>query len=273
MRNACKVEIKRAFQSTAMKIIIIIGALLAVWHTVDTYKSWQEYLQIREQYTSPLFSMRSLYTELMMMNGNEIQYVLFHNLLPLFAAFPFAVSYYADRKNGYQKNLYVRETRKEYFCGKITAVFLSGGTAVVMPAILDFIFLSTFMPAVKPDSCVMNGTLSPASNWQNLFYEQPFMYFIIYIMIYFVGGGILALFALAVSRWLKKSLLAFMSPFLLCIVMQLLLKDNRGFVPYTFLNMKQENRFQIWQMIVTLGVIAGVSIWGFLRKNKKEEVL
>ena len=55
--------------------------------------------------------------------------------------------------------------------------------------------------------------------------------------------------------------------------MQLLLKDNRGFVPYTFLNMKQENRFQIWQMIVTLGVIAGVSIWGFLRKNKKEEVL
>ena len=81
VRNACKVEIKRAFQSTAMKIIIIIGALLAVWHTVDTYKSWQEYLQIREQYTSPLFSMRSLYTELMMMNGNEIQYVLFHNLL------------------------------------------------------------------------------------------------------------------------------------------------------------------------------------------------
>ena len=120
MRNACKVEIKRAFQSTAMKIIIIIGALLAVWHTVDTYKSWQEYLQIREQYTSPLFSMRSLYTELMMMNGNEIQYVLFHNLLPLFVSADFRLLFRIMQieKTDIEKNLYVRETRKEYFLVK-----------------------------------------------------------------------------------------------------------------------------------------------------------
>ncbi len=264
MKNGCKVEIKRAFRSGTMKIAILLGFLLSCWHVIDTYGQWKEYWIIRERYTSPLFSMPSLYTKLMGMNGNQIQSVLFHNLIPMFAALPFSVSYWTDQKSGYQKNIYTREKKGHYFLGKLTAVFLSGGTVVIVPVVTDFILLSTFLPASNPDSCVVNGCLAAFCNWQTIFYQEPFLYVLIYLIIYFVGGGILALVALATSKWIKKSLIAFLSPFFLCIVIQILLQEYPGFAPYSFLNMSQPQRFEIWQMVVSLCLIGCFSIGAFL---------
>ena len=134
MRNACKVD--QTCSKHGNKIIIIVG---------NCWRVWRAWIHIRAgkricRYGSSihrLCSMRSLYTELMMMNGNKIG-VYYFNICSVVCCISRLLFQLWDRKNGCQKNLYVQGTQRIFF-QKIAACSV-GGTAVSDAGYFNFYF-------------------------------------------------------------------------------------------------------------------------------------
>lgn len=95
---------------------------------------------------------------------------LFFLILPLLAALPFADSYFHDLRGGYLYNVCLRTDKKHYFAAKYLAVFLSGGTAVTLPLLANFLLCSMFLPSMKPES--VNAYIRVYSSFPHLFFSH-----------------------------------------------------------------------------------------------------
>lgn len=136
---------------------------------------------------------------------------MFFLVLPLLAALPFADSYFQDLRGGYIYNVCLRADKKHYFTAKYLAVFLSGGTAVTLPLLANFLLCSMFLPSMKPE--VVNAYIRIDSSFPHLFFSYPVLYVLLYLAIIFVFSGLLACLSLVATRHLGYAFLVLLAPF------------------------------------------------------------
>ena len=70
--------------------------------------------------------------------GVNFENELFVRIIPLLAAIPYAITYCSDIRTGIVKNYYIRTKKINYLFSKYLAVFLTGGTTVTVPLLINF---------------------------------------------------------------------------------------------------------------------------------------
>ena len=272
--NTIKLEIKRSFRSRGFLIAVIIGIVCILYKNIDFY------IKIREYYEA--FPKGEFYEELNKQTfysvwlvgdfTNAITMYIFY-FLGLIVTIPFGVSYYLDKKKGYVKNICVRAGRKCYLKAKFTAVFLSGGVAVLVPVLLDFLFSKIWIPH---DFVYMPFTiLNTRSEWGVFVIDHLYISAIIIFVAWFVFGGALATVSLVVSVIAEDYFTIMLTPFFLMLILIYIpnfVPDKLyKYFPYYFLSMFGDSNPIIG--IVISGLMTILTFSSFYVAEAKKDIL
>lgn len=277
MRKIIGFEIERAFKSREMLYSLLIGFSIVIahfcWFTVPSYieNVSGTYKELSQQ---PM----ALYSHWIGGEYITVLSILFYWMLPILAVLPFGMSFYWDRKNGYIKNIVTRIEKKKYLLSKFIAVFLSAGTALVLPLLLNFMLTAGWLPALQPECSTGDYPIFANSMWSELFYTKPLLYVILFLVIDFILAGSLAIIALAAVYWLDNVFVVLLSPFLVYWIAdttiityfgEILIQYNPRFLAMPSQPIVLEEKSVI--IVVAILLIIPFSI--YYRKGKKEDIL
>ncbi len=222
MRNTLKIELKKAIHNKYFLITFTIAIFIALWSSVHTFQYMnriQQYLLLIGNNKNPNHSADSLYNNWMGGQFGSFPTDLYYFILPLIAAFPYGWSYFQERKNGYSKNVICRCGRKNYVLSKYICTFIIGGITVLLPLIMNYIIVACFVPARMPDPCCnIHYAVFGDCMWSNLFYTNPLLYDVCYMILTFVFGGLWATISMMASYFLKNKFAVLLVPYILLII-------------------------------------------------------
>lgn len=209
-------EIKRSFNTLGMGLALIIGSALSLWHVISVIIPTRKWLvsTLVSMTPDPLYIPTGLYNNWM---GNEmfsIQSYVFFLIIPLLSVLPFGVSFYEDLETGYIINVCTRINKMVYYRAKYLAVFLSGGTVVAFPLLLNLILSSMFLPAFLPDNG-SGGTVFTTTMAYSIYYTHPLIYVCVFIVINFLFAGVMATLSLSYTYITERRLGVMIAPFVL----------------------------------------------------------
>lgn len=210
MQNILKFELKRAFINRFFVIAVLIGFIIVVIQTTDSTLIYANNLTLIEG----LYP-QSVFNSYIGLSLSSVWPYVFYMIFPLIASLPYASSYLSDVKSGYVKTIFIKTKKVYYFSAKLFAVFLSGGTAVLLPLLFNLWMTALCVPSVIPDISTGFFAIFGDCFAADLYYTHPFIYILIYDLIIFVTSGVLACTALAFSHFIKYKYVVTLSPFLL----------------------------------------------------------
>ena len=267
-------EIKRAFNTIGMKLALLVGCALSIWHVITVIMPISE----GQNYELSANAIDDLYVPISLFStwmGNElfpIQSYIFYLILPLLAVLPFGSSFFEDIKSGYIINVCTRVEKKIYFKAKYLAVFLSGGVAVVAPLLLNLVLSSMFMPAFIPDNGTV-GTISPTTMVYEVFFTHPLIYVLMFIVIDFIFAGVIATLALSYTYFTEHRFGVMIVPFVFHFFIYSLtnLIDKTDYSLFFMLNGGANNNYLPMYILYFLLFFA-LSYVIFMWKGKKQDV-
>ena len=267
-------EIKRAFNTIGMKLALLVGCALSIWHVITVIMPISE----GQNYELSANAIDDLYVPISLFStwmGNElfpIQSYIFYLILPLLAVLPFGSSFFEDIKSGYIINVCTRVEKKLYFKAKYLAVFLSGGVAVVAPLLLNLVLSSMFMPAFIPDNGTV-GTISPTTMAYEVFFTHPLIYVLMLIVIDFIFAGVIATLALSYTYFTEHRFGVMIVPFVFYFFIYSLtnLIDKTDYSLFFMLNGGANNNYLPVYILYFLLFFA-LSYVIFMWKGKKQDV-
>lgn len=212
MQKILKIELKRAFYNKLFLISVLIGCIITGMQIYQNVLPMMEY-NVNTYVEMPPHSVFSKWIGAGFTFWDDLFFIIF----PLLASIPFADSFYIDCKTGYVKNIFTRTKKSDYYLSKFIAVFLSGGTTVIIPLLLNLYLSALCLPSIIPD--VTAGTFPIFSNSTGaaFFYTHPFLYVFLYMLLIFIVSGILVTIALAFSFLVNYQYVVTLTPFM-CLI-------------------------------------------------------
>ncbi len=213
MKRVMKIEFERAYRSIGMKAALGIGLFIAVIQFIQYSYPWRNHILTWFSGSDNEYPL-SLFNMWIGVDDTHPWLAVYMTIFPILAAMPYGVSYYLDIKSGYVRNVCVRSGKKKYLAAKYFAVFVSAGTTVLIPMIFNLLLTAAFFPALIPS---MNGLFAPGGvgMFAGIFYTNPWLYVLIYLMMYFIYGGVLASISIAVTDFIRNSFLILLFPFII----------------------------------------------------------
>ena len=222
--NTIKLECKKAICNKFFLLAVLIGIAITFLSLIPMlqsyYQDMNQHQLISEEFglRNPLMPMETLFNHWI---GGEpyspgsADY-FFH--FPLLISIPYGWSYCAERRSGYVKNMVIRAGRMRYYLSKYIALFLSGGLAMVIPLLFNFLLTAMFIPAVMPNpSYITAYGIGSSSFLSMLFYSHPFLYVFLYLLVDFVCCGLIACLCFAASVFVKNRVVVTLLPFFLLL--------------------------------------------------------
>lgn len=156
----------------------------------------------------------------------------FFFLLPLLAVLPYGSSLHREYKSGYLNLITPQISQKRYFAAKFLASFLSGGAVIVLPMIVNVIFVACTVPMRLPSvlEVIYNGVYG-FGLWAEVFYTHPVLYILLYLLLDFLFSGAIATIPMALYK-LKNRGLVLILPFLTLMVFHIFLSLLYRFIPF-----------------------------------------
>lgn len=177
---------------------------------------------------------------------------------------PYAVTYLSDIKSGIIKNYVTRTAKFNYLAAKYIAVFVTGGVVVVMPLLINYLTAITILPSLVWPVGVFAS--SPQIIWSAIFYTHPHIYMIMYMILLFVCGGLMATIALIVSNIVNNRFVAMLAPYIITEFANAILRMSdkkwlRGIAPTKLFNMAQTNTGVSFIVYIAVLLILGVVVY------------
>lgn len=226
MKVAITMELRKWIKSPYWKISFLLGNImcfLSFYYNVTAYHATLDLLSLKNIEDPLTRNAYPLFSNWVGGEGYSLGSILYFFAFPILVASFFGWSYLEEKNKGYMKLLMAKEGRKRYLLSKFCAVFLTGGIAMCLPLLINFWITAMFFPAFRPD--IMNATITgvfPNSFLSIVYYTHPIGYVFLYLLLDFLIGGSLASFCLGVSSFLRWKWLAVLSPFCLCLVLNVL---------------------------------------------------
>lgn len=284
IRKCMKIELKKAFKNKYFAIVLAIAILITMLNVISNMTIFQQYQrelsnmkQTESFVLNPTIQAFTLYGVWIGGENNTIGYSLFYFLLPIFAVIPYGWSLVDEMQSGYVKNIFVRTRKSDYYISKYLATFLTGGVVVTIPLIFNFIINAMFFPALLPEIIYPYYGMIQGTMWSGLFYEHPFIFEILYMILDFVFSGLIATICIGFAFWIKKRIVVIFLPFLLILALDYI--SSIHIVEYEISFMKFLHSLQGANMVNGGYVLCvGIIIFGFsfgtcLVKGYKYEVL
>ncbi|MCY8069985.1 ABC transporter permease [Bacillus inaquosorum] len=204
-----KNNIKDVFGSNKYKFSLLIMILL---FGIDIFVS------VYQKFNMPYFDKSHLSFSLYFWLGTNDSVIsgMLILLFALISCLPYSTSVLEEKKSGYFQFVMTRSSAIKYFVAKLITSFISGGFLFVFPFLLSFILM-----AIMFGNNLTSGQF--VENY-HLFHQiakyHPNIYMLIYIFILFYYAGSFAILGVCLSTFLKNRYLAYLSPFLIVLVLE-----------------------------------------------------
>lgn len=145
---------------------------------------------------------------------------MFCALFPFIIALPFAASYIQDNTQKVKDALIFRSSRKHYFISKGIICFIGTAAAFMLPLLLNLIMCHIVFPhnfntpyadygLLSFNDTITRGNLSyntpyPQLPFWELYVGSPLLYNLLYTLIFSLFSGLLSVFLLSISYYLKR---------------------------------------------------------------------
>lgn len=286
MKSTLKIELKKAFQNKLFWITLLIAGIIATLSAIYNIQVMQEekqyyyanaVAQFGVESINPNAPLYSLFNHWICEDFSSLSSTMFFMLFPIFAVLGYGWSLFSEQKSGYIKNVVTRVSKRNYFLSKYIATFLSGGAIVSIPVIFNFLLVSMFVPAVKPDVFYDIGwTVRTNSMFSECFYTRPFLYVFLRILVVFLFSGAMATISYALAFFIRNRFAVILLPFLGVLALhfgQYLLRDaSSELSPIYLLGGYGFNTKMLWAVILELEVILVPTFLLALLKGGKDDV-
>ncbi len=224
MSSIIKFELHRAFHNRMFVIALTIGCVITLAHVfITTVPEFLGQSEARELYGSKNAYPLSLFNSWIGGGSSDLEINLYFLLLPLLICIPHADTFFSDRSSSYLRNIALRSELKGYFAAKIISIFLSAGCVAVIPLVLNLAVVAMIVPAFQPIPATGMFTISELSMMDTLFYQEPFIYLLLFLTLIFMLSGLLSLLVIPFSYIIANKTLVMLSPFALCAFLDFLL--------------------------------------------------
>ena len=217
MKAILKIELSRAFRGKNFIITVILGSIITMVHFILYTLPMAVPAGVTAQNYTGLYP-PTVFNEWIGGQGLFLTATLYFFVLPLIASIPYGDSYYLENKSGYTKNIFLRIDKKYYFISKYIAVFLSAGTAITIPLLLNLMVTMATFPSVFPDINAPVFMMSSSCMWASMFYSAPYGYIFSYLLLDFVFSGLFATISLVAGLWMHHHLGVLLAPFLFFLI-------------------------------------------------------
>ena len=255
MKAFLEMEFHRAFRSAGFRLSVLCGIIIAGIDFVTFFSTYK--LLADEKVVAQAWI------------GLDYQFAynsLFFLLVPLFATFAYAGSYFEDMRSGYIKNLMIKVSRKEYFFTKYLVSFVSGAIVVAIPLIINLMVCMSFFSLRIPEKLrgLHGGANVDAKCLSELFYSNTFYYCLVFILIDMIYAGCIAVFSIFAVVTLSSVILSDLECFE---------KTNSNLSIMVIINPMQVSITTGLTMILMPVCMSFVSIlWIFLKQRNKDIV-
>jgi len=280
LKTLIRIELERAFKNKMFFVSVFISIAIVIYHLILYVIPMRAItipylLKIFE--TSPLKvdMLPGVYSEWIAMNQNAAREILFV-ILPLIAAVPYGISLFLDEKNNYINNIAVRTNKRNYYIAKAIVLFLSGGAIAAIPLIVSFLANAVILPFDSPIPYSGAYMVFVTYIFGDVFYSNPLIYIIIYIIWVFVGFGLLNTFCFVAVYIMENRFAVLMAPFIIYFTSYVILNIAGSSItaPWSYLQMNRLKIDDIWQVCIQVGIfiiIIGLAIK--IKCSKKKDVL
>ena len=253
MKNLIKIELKKSIFSKTFLLGAALLSLFAVLSAVYSIESWSGYnpdylykycMENGKYISNPDFPLYSFFGAWLGGDTLSLAYTLFFTFLPIGASIPYAWSFHSEKKNGYIRNIAIRTNKINYYIAKGISVFISGALAVFIPYIINILLVSTFIP-YYPNWAGYNfyNLVFFGNMWSDLFFSNPILHTMLFVMLNTLYGGIFALLSFAVSFYVKNIIAIIFGPFLFMII--------SGYVESIVVNQFFQNSLTVFEFVPT----------------------
>jgi len=206
--------------------------------------------------------------------GNEDNplFNLFIKVFPFIVVFPFAFSNILDREVNILPLLCTRMTKSHYYWSKLITSFIGGFLIILIPFLINLLLLKITFPNNNNShfgpynsltyiqdltgSNVYVSTVSTGLPFLKLYLYSPLLYNLFFTIMLALFAGILSMFALSFSLWIKKYKVILLIPIFLLFY----LSDIADHLSY---NLKYYINFRLLDY-VTINTSFGKLPWFFI---------
>lgn len=259
--NSIFFEMKRAIHEKNFVVSLLIGGFVVL---MDLYVFYIQYKGSNDMILLQAWI------------GTDFQFAynsLFYVLLPVIACLPYAGSYYWDINSGYDKNLLIIVSRKNYIVAKGVAVYISAFGAVVLPLLLNLFLAAGLYRNGFPERLTFSSAgIIDCNMFPILFSEKPILYCLVFIVIDGLFAGALGLCSVAIAKCCRSAFTATVFPFVFYIITGAIMvnSDGTSFAMMAMLNPVQAYISTYGQMLLTYVFVMGLCacvIWILGRKR------
>ncbi|MDE7425331.1 MAG: hypothetical protein K2N51_16865 [Lachnospiraceae bacterium] len=219
--NNIKLECKKAIFTKLFFLVVLIGCTITMFsllpHLQSYYRDISNLKKFSEEFSyirNPMMPMETLFNHWIGGEATTPGSTDYFFLFPILVSIPYGWSYCMERRSGYIKNMVIRTGKVQYYLSKYIALFLSGGLAMVIPLLFNFLLTAMFVPAITPDPYYITayGIIS-SSFLSEFFYTSPFIYVFLYMLVDFIYGGLIACLCFAFATFVKNQVIVVLLPF------------------------------------------------------------
>lgn len=219
--NNIKLECNKAIFNKLFLLVVLIGCTITMFSLVPCLQSYYQYISQLKHFSeelsyirNPMLATQTLFNYWIGSEAITPGSTDYFFLFPILVSIPYGWSYCMERRSGYIKNVVIRTGKNRYYLSKYIALFLSGGLAMVIPLLFNFLLTAMFVPAITPDPYYITsyGIIS-AAFLSELFYTSPFIYVFLYMLVDFTYCGLIACLCFAFAAFVKNHVIVVLLPF------------------------------------------------------------
>lgn len=282
MIHSIKTELWKAFHNRSFYWALLIGVLVSLINIVENIFLVNEYssLMINSSNISKSYQGFSLFVNWIAINLSSVGSRIFYLIWPILAAMPYGCSYYQDRKTGLYDHLISRTDSFTYFISKYAAVFLSGGTVIATPVLLNLLLNAMVCPYYLPKVISSLVMVFDGNFLSELFYTMPWIYALIWCIVDFVWGGVTACICFIAGTKPHLQVLVTITPFVIYTLIDYLYTIflnighfNIEMSPLKLVAAASANHNPEWLVISELSIILIVTFTIGYRQVRKNELV
>ncbi|MBQ7345414.1 MAG: hypothetical protein IJW45_05055 [Oscillospiraceae bacterium] len=216
--NTLRVELRKASRSKLLWTALLLGCAFLALDLYESYINIQQAID-NTQRSEELglgkgYLGYSLFSSWCGIAGGTYGSALFLTVWPVLAAMAYGWSYNDERIAGVYDQIAVRVGPRRYFLAKHTAVFVSGGIAVMVPMLLDLLVMALFYPATDP------VYLRDCNFLCALNYASPWAFSLARCLIYFLFGGAAACVCHVAGTYLRHGVMVILTPYAILMAIE-----------------------------------------------------
>ena len=202
----------------ALSILVILAVLTAINQIIDRASELLEVFSILDIKYMP-YDVDSCFRNWLSLDAYSLAR-FFMLAAPFLCVVAYAWSLAQEEKSGYLCTALTRIDRKNYYIAKYIAVFISGGSLIAIPLIINFAILVCFLPMYMPQIVTAHYAIDIESVFGHVFYNQPLLYVIGKTIFDFLLCGLWAVCILALSTVMKNRVTLLIIPYAFLLLLK-----------------------------------------------------